>query len=222
MPSMSMPWMRMPGETWLGATLSFLGMWLLMMAAMMLPSLAPSLVRHARAAPMGGKCRAAAGTVLFGAGYFAVWAAMGLIIFPCGVGIAWIVVHRPTLERALPTVISLVVLLAGALQFTEWKAHQLECSREWPWPDHPLRSTLTTSWKHGVKLGLHCSYCCLGMTAVLLATGFMELRSMALITAAITAERIAPSPRLAARLIGAALVITALFLIARANGVWGQ
>jgi hypothetical protein len=37
----SMAWMRMPGQTWLGAGASFLGMWVVMMVAMMLPSLVP-------------------------------------------------------------------------------------------------------------------------------------------------------------------------------------
>src|SRR5687768_15350564 len=35
---MSMAWMRMPGQTWLGAAASFLGMWIVMVVAMMLPS----------------------------------------------------------------------------------------------------------------------------------------------------------------------------------------
>src|SRR6266478_2366089 len=39
--TMSMTWMRMPGQTWLGAAASFLGMWVVMMVAMMLPSLVP-------------------------------------------------------------------------------------------------------------------------------------------------------------------------------------
>jgi predicted metal-binding membrane protein len=37
--TMSMAWMRMPGQTWPGAAAAFLSMWVVMMAAMMLPSL---------------------------------------------------------------------------------------------------------------------------------------------------------------------------------------
>src|SRR6266571_5090507 len=44
--SMSMAWMRMPGQTWVGAAASFIGMWTLMMVAMMLPSLVPMLVTY--------------------------------------------------------------------------------------------------------------------------------------------------------------------------------
>src|SRR5512135_598940 len=47
--AMSMAWMRMPGQTWPGAAASFLGMWIVMMAAMMLPSLLPVLWRYRRA-----------------------------------------------------------------------------------------------------------------------------------------------------------------------------
>jgi predicted metal-binding membrane protein len=42
--TMSMAWMRMPGQTWPGAAASFLGMWVVMMVAMMLPSLVPMLL----------------------------------------------------------------------------------------------------------------------------------------------------------------------------------
>src|SRR6202035_3337964 len=44
--TMSMAWMRMPGQTWSGAAASFLGMWVVMMVAMMLPSLVPILWRY--------------------------------------------------------------------------------------------------------------------------------------------------------------------------------
>ena len=44
--TMSMAWMRMPGQTWPGAAASFLGMWVVMMVAMMLPSLVPMLWRY--------------------------------------------------------------------------------------------------------------------------------------------------------------------------------
>src|SRR5689334_6297762 len=47
--TMSMAWMRMPGQTWTGAAASFLGMWVVMMVAMMLPSLVPMLCRYRRA-----------------------------------------------------------------------------------------------------------------------------------------------------------------------------
>ena len=47
--TMSMAWMRMPGQTWAGAAASLLGMWIVMMVAMMLPSLVPMLWRYREA-----------------------------------------------------------------------------------------------------------------------------------------------------------------------------
>src|ERR687898_1880971 len=53
--TMSMAWMRMPGQTWPGAAASFLVMWVVMMVAMMLPSLTPMLWRYRRAVGRTGK-----------------------------------------------------------------------------------------------------------------------------------------------------------------------
>src|SRR6187397_885462 len=55
--TMSMAWMRMPGQTWPGAAASFLGMWVVMMAAMMLPSLVPMLWRYRQAVRRSGGAR---------------------------------------------------------------------------------------------------------------------------------------------------------------------
>src|SRR5438094_865007 len=63
--TMSMAWMRMAGQTWAGATASFVGMWVVMMVAMMLPSLVPMLARYRRAV---GSARLGPETVLVAAG----------------------------------------------------------------------------------------------------------------------------------------------------------
>ena len=55
--TMSMAWMRMPGQTWPGAAASFLGMWIVMMVAMMLPSLVPMLSRYRHAVARTGEAR---------------------------------------------------------------------------------------------------------------------------------------------------------------------
>src|SRR5258707_11704994 len=56
---MSMAWMPMPGQTWLGAEASFVGMWVVMMVAMMLPSLVPILWRQREG--VGGTVRVGPG-----------------------------------------------------------------------------------------------------------------------------------------------------------------
>jgi predicted metal-binding membrane protein len=55
--TMSMAWMRMPGQTWSGAAAAFVGMWVVMMVAMMLPSLVPMLWRYREAVGRTGERR---------------------------------------------------------------------------------------------------------------------------------------------------------------------
>src|SRR5260370_38049629 len=106
--------------------------------------------------------------------------------------------------------------MAGSLQLTAWKARHLTCCRKARGRGRTLRADAGTAWRHGLRLGLHCSYCCAGMTAILLVIGIMDLRAMAVVTAAITVERLAPAGELVARAIGAVVVAAGLFLIARA------
>ena len=86
--TMSMAWMRMPGQTWPGAAASFLGMWVVMMVAMMLPSLVPMLWRYREAVGRTGETRLGRLTALVGVGYFFVWTVFGMAAFPLGVALA--------------------------------------------------------------------------------------------------------------------------------------
>jgi len=217
--TMSMAWMQMPGQTWPGAAASFLGMWFVMMVAMMLPSLIPALRRYRQAAGRTGETRLGWLTALVGVGYFFVWTVLGMAVFLLGVALATVEMQRPSLARAVPIAAGVVVLIAGALQFTRWKAHHLACCRESPGRGRTLSADAGTAWRHGLRLGLHCSYCSAGLTAILLVIGLMDLRAMAAVTAAMTAERLAPAGQRVARAIGAVVVGAGLFLIGRAAGL---
>jgi predicted metal-binding membrane protein len=216
--TMSMAWMRMSGQTWSGAAASFVGMWLVMMVAMMLPSLVPMLWRYRQAVGSTGETRLARLTALVGGGYFFVWMLFGMAVFPIGVALATVEMQRPALARAVPMTAGVVVLIAGALQFTAWKAHHLECCREEPRCGRTLPADAGTAWRLGLRLGLHCSYSSAGPTAILLVIGVMDLRVMAVMTAAITLERLAPAGERTARAIGVIVVGAGLFLIGRAAG----
>jgi predicted metal-binding membrane protein len=217
--TMSMAWMRMPGQTWPVAAASFLGMWVVMMVAMMLPSLVPMLRRYRHAVGSTGEARLGRLTALVGAGYFFVWAVLGLAAFPVGAVLAAIEMQQPALSRAVPVAAGVAVLIAGALQLTSWKARHLACCRESPGCGRTLPAESGTAWRHGVSLGLHCSRCCAPLMVILLVLGVMDLRAMAVVTAAITLERLAPAGERAARAIGAIAVGAGLFLIARAAGL---
>src|SRR5262249_51989288 len=118
--TMSMAWMRMPGQSWPGAAAMFLGMWVVMMLAMMLPSLVPRLWRCRVAVAGTGERRLGWLTTLVGLAYFFVWTAFGMAAFPLGAALAAIEMELPAVARAVPVAAGVVVLIAGALQFTAW------------------------------------------------------------------------------------------------------
>lgn len=217
--TMSMAWVRMPGQTWSGAAALFLGMWLVMMVAMMLPSLVPMLSRYRHAVEGIGEPRLGRLTALVGVGYFFVWTLFGTAAFALGVAVAVAEMRLPALARAVPIAAGAAVVLAGALQFSAWKLRHLACCAEAPGPGCRLPADATMALRHGLRLGLHCSRCCAGLIAILLVIGVMDLRTMALVAAAITAERLAQAGERVARAIGAVAIAAGLFLIARAAGL---
>lgn len=238
--TMSMTWMRMPGQAWSVAATSFLGMWVAMTMTMMLPSLMPMLLRYRRT--LEGTQHLGRPTVLAGLGYFAVWSFVGIVIFPAGVALAKLEMHEPALARAVPTVMGIVVTLLGALQLTTWKARRLACCREAPGcrtlsagvgsvatagagavaavgAAAPTATGPTAAWQHGLRLGLQCTACCANLMAIPLVVGVMDLRAMAVTTAAITLERLAPAGQRVARVVGAVMIGAGLALIVGDNTV---
>jgi len=212
--TMSMTWM--PGQDWSGAALSFLGMWVVMMMAMMMPSLVPMLLRYRQA--IGTEWHGPVGwlTVLVGAGYFFVWTVFGIAVFPLGVALATAEMQLPELSRAVPVAVGVIVLIAGLLQFTGWKAQQLACCRQAAGCSSVMPASVGAAWLQGLRFGLHCSQCCVGLIIILLVIGVMDLRMMAVVAAAITAERLAPVRVPVVQATGALVAGAGLFLIARA------
>ncbi|HEY0746504.1 MAG TPA: DUF2182 domain-containing protein [Steroidobacteraceae bacterium] len=211
--------MSMPGQTWPGAAASFLGMWVVMMVAMMLPSLVPTLWRYRQAVGRAGETRLGRLTALVSLGYFSVWTASGMVAFPLSAALAAAEMQQPAQARVVPIAVGMILVIAGALQFTAWKAHHLACCRRTPPCARTIPADDRSAWRHGLRLGRHCSYCCAPLTAVLLVTGVMDLRVMAVVTAAITVERLSPAGRRVARAIGAVVVGSGLLLIGRAAGL---
>ena len=198
--TMSMAWMRMPGQSWLGATLSFMGMWAVMMVAMMLPVLMPALIRNPRL-----RTRGEAGWM--SAGYFTVWILLGALLFPAGILFAELAMRTPAVAAAVPLSGGAILLAAGLLQFTAWKARRLECCR--------MPCSQGSAFRQGLRLGWRCCYCCAGLTAASLVMGVMNLAAMVLVAGATAWERLAPGTR-AARMFGSLLAVMGLVSMARA------
>jgi predicted metal-binding membrane protein len=209
-------WMRMPGQSWPGAAASFLGMWIVMTAAMMLPSFVPTLRRYRRELRGARSVRLNWLTALVATGYFFAWTMLGAAIFPLGVALAAVEMRQPSLARLAPIAIGAVVAIAGAMQLSAWKARRLSQCREAFWYADSARLSASTAWRHGVRLGVDCVYSCAGAMAILLVVGIMDLRAMTIATVAITVERIAPAGVRVARSTGMVAVAAGVILIARA------
>lgn len=221
--TMATMWMPMCGQGWVAAAASFLAMWTVMMAVMMLPSLVPMLWRYQRSVGGAGEWPAPLLTLLVASGYLLVWTLLGMVVYPVGAAMMAVTMRYGALGRAVPMATSMLVLAAGALHLTRWRARHLACCRH---GCHGLSmrgrgsaADAFSAWTRGLRLGLHCSQCCAGLTAVLLVVGLMDVPVMVAVTAGITLERLAPGGERVARIIGIAVIGAGLFLTARALGL---
>ncbi|MBO0685342.1 MAG: DUF2182 domain-containing protein [Candidatus Dormibacteraeota bacterium] len=187
----------------------FAGSWLAMMTAMMLPSIAPSVLaylgavrgrRGRRTAPVTGAA--------FAGGYLAVWFLAGLVPYgllrlvePSGSGFL--------MGSGGRYAAAAVLLVAAAYQLVPAKRACLEMfcvprTSVWEVGDGgPLQALRT-----GLRAGGECLGCCWGLMASLVALGLMSLTWMIVVWVLIMAERLLPSPRLA--VLGVAAVLAAL------------
>lgn len=211
---MSMTWMRMPGQGWLDFAGMFYGMWAVMMIAMMMPVFTPELIRFRRGQSSGSPRELS--SLAFAAGYFGVWIAAGIAILPLGLAFATLAMRSEAVSRITPMLAGIVVVLAGATQFSEWKRRKIARCRHSD--DRRAASTnYLEAGRAGARLGLNCLQCCAGLTAVLLVVGVMDLLAMALVTLAISAERLTTARFQAARLVGMVLLAGGGMVLYRAQ-----
>jgi predicted metal-binding membrane protein len=216
---MSMAWMRMPGQTWLGAFASFIGMWILMMVAMMLPSLVPMLTRYRQALrTLARGPRLSRATAIAAAGYFFVWALLGAAAYPLGAVLALAEMRWTGLARAVPIATGGAFLLAGIVQLSAFKARWLCRCRDAKACTSMAAPGAWVAWRSGLRLGFDCSACCTSLMSILLVGGVMDVGVMALVTVAIATERYSPHPTLAARAIGVLAIAAGAIGLARAFG----
>jgi len=174
-----------------------------MMVVMMLPSSMLMLWRHHRA---GGRL-----TALVGVGYLVVWSALGAATVPLGIAMT-------AMARAVPTMVGVVVAIAGALQLTTWKTRRLACCRH----DDARPRHFGAALRLGVRLGVHCGQCCANLMAVVLVLGVADVRAMAVASMVIAAERLGAAGERIARVTGAVAVCAGLALVVRAHAGAGD
>ena len=207
---MSMVWMQMPGQSWTIAAATFLGMWVVMMVAMMLPSLVPTLLSYRRSV-QGREIRLGRLTALAAAGYFMLWAVLGMALYGLGVALVAAQMRWPWLSQHVPLATSAALLLAGSFQFTPWKAGHLKKCRNARACSSPMGPNARHAWRQGLTWGVDCGLCCFGFMAVLIVTGVMNLAAMIILATTITAERLLPRPHYTSRAAGVLIVAMGIF-----------
>jgi predicted metal-binding membrane protein len=210
--SMSTAWTPLCGGSWPAAAAAFLGMWTTMTLAMMLPSLSPALWRLRESAAQAGNACPNLFAALAGLAYLLVWTVLGLAVFVGGALLLEAALGWPRLARAVPLATGFVVIAAGLFQMSRWKLVLLAHCRQVS--SRGVGSA--AAMRQGLRLGLACCASCAGLTALLLVNGVMDLRVMAVVAAAITAERFAPAGERIARSIGGLMLGAGAIQLARA------
>jgi predicted metal-binding membrane protein len=208
--TMSMVWMRMPGQDWWGAAAMFLAMWLAMMVAMMLPSALP-MFRRSRS------------PLLFGTGYFTLWTALGVPVYLLGAAGAAASMRWSWISRMFPLLAGSTVLLAGLHQLTSRKMAALGHCRVPPPGEDPSRCAAESdsggrarAVRAGLRCGASCAACCSGYMLILLVTGMMSLATMSVLAVLIALEKLAPRPERVVRLSGFGAILAGVVILARA------
>ena len=215
--------MRMTGMdagpgTDLGALGWFTGVWVVMMAAMMFPSLSPTVALYAKMTSERGPSRG----LLFAAAYLIVWGAAGVLAYALfrlgrslfGDSLAW---------RAGGQWFAAAVLFAAAIyELTPLKDVCLHKCRSplgfllGAWRDGP-RGALEMGARHAAW----CLGCCWALMAALFALGVMSLAWMALVAALIALEKTLPWRRVATWSTTLVLVVLAVGLLAAPHAIPG-
>ena len=193
----------------------FIGMWVTMMAAMMLPSAAPMVmfVERVSRGRDGGRRRGVERAVVFAAGYLAVWSAFGLVAYGSYRLLAGSDLSLLHWDRGGRWVAGAVVAGAGVYQLTPLKRICLRhCRSPLHFVLHGWHDGSTGALRMGTVHGAYCAGCCWGLMLVLFAVGVMSIPWMIVVALVIFAEKILPfGDRIAAPL-AVALVALGLWI----------
>jgi predicted metal-binding membrane protein len=210
--TMSMMWMRMPGQTWFASATEFLLMWLAMMVAMMLPSALPMFLSTRRSLAETGDTNSRTSMSLMASGYFATWMAAGAGVYALGIAFAATVTRWESFSRAIPVLSGLALIGAGAFQFTRWKMTGLLRCRS-PLGCGPSCPVRETSFLLGCKQGAACCVCCTAPMMIMIVLGMMNPLVMIVVAMVIAAEKLLPRAEIVARLVGLGTIITGIAII---------
>ena len=215
--------MDMGPATNLGGAGWFVGIWVTMMAAMMLPSVAPMLLLFDRvSAERARRAQTYVPTWIFAASYFLVWTIYGLAAYALYRGIRALDLGFLAWNRQGPYVAGALVALAGLYELTPLKS---VCLRHCRSPMHLVlggwRDGIAGAVRMGAEHGAYCVGCCWGLMVVLFALGVMSLFWMAVVAALIFAQKVLPFGARLTRLLAVALVAFGIWIAAAPGTVPG-
>jgi predicted metal-binding membrane protein len=203
----------MDGGPWtdLGTLAWFVGVWVLMMAAMMFPSVSPTVALYSRMT----KSRSPVAPLLFTSGYLVAWTSVGVLAFAVATAGGLISDDLLAWDRAGRWVAGATLILAAVYELTPLKDVCLGKCRS------PL-GFLLGSWRGGrsgalqmgATHGAWCIGCCWALMASLFALGVMSIAWMAVVAGLIAFEKLIPSRRTATYTTAAILLVLGVLLIA--------
>jgi len=211
-----------PG-TDLGGLGWYVGIWVTMMAAMMLPSVAPMVLVFLRISEHRQRQgKAFVPTWIFVAGYLVAWTAYGLLAFGLFRLLRWAVGGSLHWHGAGPWVAGGALVAAGLYQLTPLKR---VCLRHCRGPMHFIlggwREGRVGALRMGIEHGAFCVGCCWGLMLALFALGVMSLVWMAVIAAIIFAEKLFPRGETFARVFAVAIAAAGTWVAAAPASVPG-
>jgi predicted metal-binding membrane protein len=192
----------------------FLVAWGVMMTAMMLPSATPMIalyggIRH-KATQTAQK---GIPTALFALVYLAVWLAFGVLVYVASIIVDAAVKSTSAVANLLPYALALVLLVAGAYQFSSLKRVCLRvCQSPLGFLMGHWRSGYLGTLKIALEHAVYCIGCCWALMVVLVAAGAMTLPWVLLIATVVFAEKILPHGEWTVRIAGGALVLLGLLV----------
>jgi predicted metal-binding membrane protein len=206
-----------PG-TDLGTLGWFLGVWVVMMAAMMFPSVSPTVALYSRMT----RRRAPLAPLVFTSGYLLTWTAAGMLAFGIsGLGgsllgdeLAW--------ERGGRWVTGAILLTAAVYELTPLKEVCLgKCRSPLGFLLGSWRGGLSGALQMGTRHGAWCVGCCWALMAALFALGVMSIAWMAFVAALIAAEKTLPWRRTVTYGTAAVLLLLAVLVVAAPDAIPG-
>jgi predicted metal-binding membrane protein len=201
----------------------FLGVWVTMMAAMMLPSVAPMALLFARVSrERRSRGRAVAPLWIFLSGYLASWTLYGLAAYGVFRAIHAMHLHALSWHRQGPLIAGGAIVAAGLYQLTPLKR---VCLRHCRSPLHYVlggwRPGRRGALAMGLEHGAYCVGCCWGLMLLLFALGVMSIVWMLVVASLILVEKTFPHGNRLTAAFAAAFVALGIWVAAAPSGVPG-